>query len=86
MEGFEPRITIRDDDDAELIFAAVLDFQIKMASLSIVMGHVDMTCVQAAKRAGEIAVAIGEDMQSAAIRKLAEVPDDISGLDDGTAN
>jgi hypothetical protein len=80
--GFTPRLVIRDDDDAEILFAALVGYIGSLSTRLAMLGAVDMTHINAMHRATELAGIIGEDLTATNVRKLAgEIPDDLSGLD-----
>lgn len=81
-EGFEPRLVISDDLDAEVMFSALAGYIGSLTVRMATLGAVDMHYVSAIKRAAELAELIGEDLTTKGVRKLAgEIPDDLSGLD-----
>lgn len=81
-DGFEPRIVIPDDLDAEIVFAALAGYIGSLTARLALLGAVDMHIVGAIKRAAELAGVVGEDLTAKGVRKLAgEIPDDLSGLD-----
>jgi hypothetical protein len=77
-----PRITVPDDTDAEVVFAALVDYQVSNLARMRLAGYVDVDILRAAHRAGQLALIVGAEIQNTEIRRLAgEIPDDISGLD-----
>lgn len=81
-KGFTPRLVIRDDEDAEILFAALVGYIGSLSARLALLGAADMTFIHAMHRATELAGIIGEDLTASNVRKLAgEIPDDLSGLD-----
>lgn len=81
-DGFEPRLVVPDDDDAEIVFAALAGYIGSLTARLALLGAVDMRIVTAIHRAAELAEILGEDLTGKSVRKLAgEIPDDLSGLD-----
>jgi hypothetical protein len=79
---FTPRIVVRDDDDAEILFAALVGYIGSLSTRLAMLGAVDMAHIKAMHRATELAGILGEDLTASNVRKLAgEIPDDLSGLD-----
>lgn len=82
-EEMVPRIVVTDDDDAEILFAALVGYIGSLSARLAVLGAVDMHHVNAMHRATELAGILGEDLTASNVRKLAgEIPDDPSGLDE----
>jgi hypothetical protein len=77
-----PRIAVPGGEDAELVFAALIDFQVSMARRIRILGVVDLDAVRAMRRAADLAYILGEDITSAAVREMVDIPDDLSGLGD----
>lgn len=79
---FTPRLVVRDDEDAEILFAALVGYIGSLSARLALLGAVDMHFVNAMHRATEIAGLLGEDLTASSVRKLAgDIPDDLSGLD-----
>lgn len=82
MEGFEPRIVVSDDIDAEIVFAALVDYQMRILGEMRLMKCAEPEVLKAARRAGDMAIVIGEEIQSRNIAQLTGgIPDDLSGID-----
>lgn len=80
--GFTPRLVVPDDNDAEIVFAALACYIGSLTTRMAMIGSADMPTISAMKRAAELAEIVGEDLTSSGIRRLAgEIPDDLSGLD-----
>lgn len=82
-DGFEPRIVVPDDTDAETVFAALVGYQCSLLARMSMAGVVDMDILHAARRAGELSLILGEEIQSEHVRNMVGgIPDDLSGIED----
>lgn len=81
-EEMVPRIVVSNDEDAEILFAALVGYIQSLSARLILIHGVDMHIVNAMHRATELSGILGEEIQGSNVRRLAgEIPDDLSGLD-----
>lgn len=81
-EEFTPRIVVTDDMDAEIVFAALVGYIHGLTARLAMVQSVEMDTIDAMRRATDLCAILGEEIQSANVRRVAgEIPDDLSALD-----
>lgn len=81
-EEFTPRIVVPDDDDAEIVFAALVGYIHSLTARLAMIGGVDMETIHAMRRATDLTGILSEEIQCSHVRRLAgEIPNDLSTLD-----